>query len=170
MRLLKGIAPQPGTRQSCFRTLAVGTNPAEISVAAWLEQEYIELMAGDADASACLEGLPQRGGSRAAQLAEPMLRVDPHRQIEIAALVPDLDARATEFAEPGTSFQSGFATDPMTAIASISGNAIQDCVTIGGFAEFALAPQEVTVLLFDLRALHDSPKQLYHTAFGAIEG
>nr|WP_189521446.1 hypothetical protein [Mesorhizobium sp. M1B.F.Ca.ET.045.04.1.1] len=112
-----------------FRTLAEGTEPAKVAVAAGLEQEYVELMVGDADAHACLEGLSQRGGSRAAQLAEPMLRVDPHRQIEIAALVPDLDARAAEFAEPGTSFQSGFATDPMTAIASISGNAIQDCVT-----------------------------------------
>ncbi|TIU30602.1 MAG: hypothetical protein E5W38_18580 [Mesorhizobium sp.] len=60
-----------------LRTFAERAKPTKVTVAVGFEQEHVALMADEADADACLECLPQRGGACATQFAEPVLRIDP---------------------------------------------------------------------------------------------
>lgn len=83
-----------------LRTFVERAEPSEIAVGSRLDQEHVQLMADDAHAGAHLVSASQRTFSGATQFAEAMLRLDPQRQIEIAALMPDLDAFAPELREP----------------------------------------------------------------------
>lgn len=88
---LKGVVPQPGTKAL---GLALGAGPgvaeaAEAAVGAGLDQEDVDLVAGDASA---VQG--QVPG--AAELAQPVQRVDPDGQVEVPAFAPDRDPRAPE--------------------------------------------------------------------------
>ncbi|CDX44506.1 hypothetical protein MPLDJ20_60627 [Mesorhizobium plurifarium] len=152
-----------------LRAAVEGAKPAKIAVATGLEQKNVELMVGDTDAKPGLECLPQRRGALAAQLAKPVLRTDPKGQVEIATFVPDLYARAAELAEPGDLLPERFghrANDSDRLDLRERHPGLRD--DIGRLAEFALASQKVTVLLFDLRALHGSRRQLHQTAFATI--
>lgn len=74
MCLLNGVAPQPGTRQSRlpFGTLVERTEAAEITVAARLDQEDIELMTGNTDAGSGFIGRTQGMIGRAGQRPKTM--------------------------------------------------------------------------------------------------
>src|SRR5690348_4340308 len=69
---------------------------AEIAIAVRLDQKHVQLMAGDADTGARIVSFAQRRDCGMPKLAEPFQRVEPKRQIEIAAFVPDFDALAAE--------------------------------------------------------------------------
>ena len=80
--------------------LAERTETTKIAVATGLEQEDIQLMAGDTDARAGLVSHAQSAHSSPAQRAQPVLVINPERQVKIAAFVPDLDPFTAKFAEP----------------------------------------------------------------------
>ena len=69
-------------------------------IAVRLEQKHVDLVADDAGADSRLKSLAQSAIAPSSQFTEAMLRIDPERQIEIAAFVPNLDPLLAEFAEP----------------------------------------------------------------------
>ena len=83
-----------------FRTRVECAQAAEIAVADGFDQKDVELMIDDAGSGVRLEGAAKslRGG--AAERSKPLLRIDPKRQIEIEAFMPNLDAFTTELRKP----------------------------------------------------------------------
>jgi hypothetical protein len=94
-----GTAPWNQAVWLTFGTLIEITEPAEIGIASRSKQKYIYLMAGDARTDAGLMRGLQGANTGPAQFAQTVLRVDPQRQIEIAAFMPDLDALSAIRAE-----------------------------------------------------------------------
>src|SRR5207244_6664029 len=81
--------------------LVLGTSvevaePAKIAVADRFDQKHVELLAHHAGAGSALKRSAQRTCSRATERAEAILRIDPERQVEIAAFVPHFDSRTPE--------------------------------------------------------------------------
>nr|WP_187399367.1 hypothetical protein [Bradyrhizobium paxllaeri] len=83
-----------------LRTTAERTEPAKIPVAHRFEQKDIQLVADNADAETRFICLAQGSTGRPADFPEAVLPIDPERQIEIAAFMPDFDALATKLPEP----------------------------------------------------------------------
>jgi hypothetical protein len=89
------------------------------------------------------------------QLTEAMLRIDPERQIEIAAFVPNLDTLLAEFAEPWNLLPQRLCDRPY------HGDRLnlwkgRPCLRhhIRGQSKLALASQHETVLFLDFGAPH----------------
>lgn len=110
-----------------FRATTERAEPAEIAVGARLDQEDIQLVTDDANAGPRFIRRAQGAIGGAAQFAEAALCIEPKRQVQIAALVPDLDAPLAEFAKPRDLL--ALATEPITATARTSANCIQASVT-----------------------------------------
>ena len=71
--------------------------PPEIPFAPWLKQEYVRLMAGNAAAAAAKA--QQRPVLRPAHPVEPPARFEPDGEVQILALMPDLNPGAAVRAE-----------------------------------------------------------------------
>src|SRR2546430_8048095 len=82
-----------------LRALAVMAEPAEIAVAPRFEEKGVDLLADHAGVGPGLISRLQGTILRTSQFAKPILQIDPHRQIEILAFVPNLDAFPAELAE-----------------------------------------------------------------------
>lgn len=143
------------------RRLALGAGgelarPPEIAVGAQLEQEDVDLLVDNtAGVAAGVFGALQGDRRGAALFAQAGLRVEPRREVEILALVPDLDAGATEIAEaryflpqlPGDGADHG---DGRASVEAHPGIGEQ----IRGGAEITPPLQQVSVLALDLAATH----------------
>ncbi len=144
-----------------LRTLAERTQPAEIIVTLRLEQEHVELMADDTDAGSGFERFPQRVTGRAAQFAKTVLGFQPQRQIEVAALMPDLDALAAELGktrnllpqQPRDGADHGHRPDLVEPHPCIGHH-------VRRHAKFPLALEQVAVLFGDRAAAHGIPLPL----------
>ena len=127
--------------------------PAEITIRPRLDQEDLHLVADRAWPGPGLVGRSHGAIAGAADVAQPMLRADPHREIEILAFVPDLDAGLAKLAKARHLFPEGLrhrADDGGRLDLLERGQRVGD--DISGSAEVVLLTQQNLVLPFDLGA------------------
>ena len=120
------------------------------------EQEHIDLLWNDAHADTCPEGSTQRQRQGPAHLSQTVLRVQPHRQIEIVAFMPDFDTRAAEFVETRNLLPQSFGNgaDHGHCLDLLE---VRECFRhhVGGHAKLALLFHHGPVLSLDLGAPHN---------------
>ena len=136
-------------------TLVERAEPAQIGVVSRIEHEDIELVRHNAGVGPRYKRLAQGTIGRPVYFAKTLLQFDPERQIEIAALMPNLDALTTEIAETRNLLPQrlrhrayhGNRMDLRKRHPRIRHD-------IGCHAKPALLNQQIFVLLLDLRAPH----------------
>jgi len=97
---------------------------------------------------------------RATQCVEPVLGFEPKREIEIAALVPDLDLLAAEVGKARNLFPQRPRDRADHGYGRTSSNRVQAIGHhIRRHAKLPLALQQVTVLLGDLATAHGFPER-----------
>lgn len=152
-----GTAAGHGAIELAFRTGVEAAKPAEIAIASRLDQEDLDQMPRNARADAGLIGVAQGAVARPAQIAQTVQLRQPYREIDILALVPDLDARPAELPEArnllperlGDGTDQGDGLDVLERRQGVRHD-------IGSPAELVPASQQCAVLLRDQRAPHRS--------------